>query len=195
MAHAGFMWTSTLRRVLRPVTPLRPVVPLALVGTGAWISADPAREAQLHSAARAVRLVQTCVLVGLDYRAARRWAKLTIDPVISEMEARHLDLQQAAGRAERARSEAAALGGKAALEAETQALRSRQEATALGEEIARRKVEGEDAGGLRERWEQLHQRSAERLLALCRTNGGVYVKLGQHLAQVRLACIPPAHPS
>ncbi|KAI9591386.1 ABC1 family-domain-containing protein [Syncephalis fuscata] len=31
-------------------------------------------------------------------------------------------------------------------------------------------------------WSDWHQRSAERLLELCRTNGGVYIKLGQHLA-------------
>jgi len=30
----------------------------------------------------------------------------------------------------------------------------------------------------------VHSRSAERLLRLCETNGGVYIKLGQHLAQL-----------
>eukprot|EP00127_Corallochytrium_limacisporum_P002949 Clim_evm38s143 gene=Clim_evmTU38s143 len=30
-------------------------------------------------------------------------------------------------------------------------------------------------------WHELHQRAAERLLALCRHNGGVYIKLGQHV--------------
>jgi hypothetical protein len=29
-----------------------------------------------------------------------------------------------------------------------------------------------------------HQRSADRLLALCFANGGIYIKLGQHIGQL-----------
>ena len=79
-----------------------------------------------------------------------------------------------------------ALGGRAASEAEEHALLSRVEATRMGEEIARQKVDHGHASGLKLRWDALHRRSAERVLTLCRSNGGVYVKLGQHLAQVGL---------
>ena len=33
-----------------------------------------------------------------------------------------------------------------------------------------------------EKWSQCHQRSADRLLKLCCTNGGVFIKVGQHIA-------------
>ncbi|CAG2169391.1 unnamed protein product, partial [Oppiella nova] len=33
-----------------------------------------------------------------------------------------------------------------------------------------------------ERWSAVHQRSADRLLELCCTNGGVFIKVGQHIA-------------
>ena len=32
-----------------------------------------------------------------------------------------------------------------------------------------------------EMWSKVHQRSAERLLSLCCTNGGVFIKVGQHI--------------
>jgi hypothetical protein len=32
--------------------------------------------------------------------------------------------------------------------------------------------------------DSIHQRAAQRLLKLCRTNGGVYIKIGQHLANL-----------
>nr|XP_027201125.1 uncharacterized aarF domain-containing protein kinase 1-like [Dermatophagoides pteronyssinus] len=33
-----------------------------------------------------------------------------------------------------------------------------------------------------EKWSQCHQRAANRLLRLCSTNGGVFIKVGQHIA-------------
>lgn len=40
-------------------------------------------------------------------------------------------------------------------------------------------------GGLREeRLTEAHKRGARRLLELCERNGGLYIKLGQHLAQL-----------
>jgi aarF domain-containing kinase len=41
-----------------------------------------------------------------------------------------------------------------------------------------------EASNLAARWDELHERNAERLLAMCVANGGLYVKLGQHLAQL-----------
>ena len=91
-----------LRAVLKPVLPMGPAIPLTLVGVGAWIAADPSREANLHAAARALRLGVCCVSIGLDYCIAQRWASLE-DPATTALEKRHLVLQREAGRLERER--------------------------------------------------------------------------------------------
>jgi len=45
----------------------------------------------------------------------------------------------------------------------------------------------EDGGGVKMKDEDsIHARNARRLLNLCRTNGGVYIKVGQHLANLDL---------
>ena len=41
---------------------------------------------------------------------------------------------------------------------------------------------------------KVHQRSAERLLKLCETNKGVFIKVGQHLAALELL-LPPEYTS
>lgn len=50
--------------------------------------------------------------------------------------------------------------------------------------VAARKIAAAEAAGLRAPMSDLHRRSAERLRRLCGRNGGVYVKLGQILAQL-----------
>ena len=179
--------THMLQRLLRP----RVAVPCAgLLGAGAWVSADTSREARCrahaHAAGRAVRLAWVGGQIALDYRGARQWANEEPEE-LDVMRRRHEELQRVAGRAEKARSAAVKSGGAAEAEAAEWARRSRKEAAELGEEIARKRVEHEQTSGLHLRWEALHLRCAERLLALCRDNGGVYVKLGQHLAQVASA--------
>lgn len=49
---------------------------------------------------------------------------------------------------------------------------------------AAKKIVDAEAAGLRAPMSDLHRRSAERVRWLCGCNGGVYVKLGQHLAQL-----------
>ena len=62
--------------------------------------------------------------------------------------------------------------------------RAPDRALTIGVEFAQLRLEHEAANGLTRHWEELHQRCASRLLHLCLTNGGVYIKLGQHLAQL-----------
>lgn len=50
--------------------------------------------------------------------------------------------------------------------------------------VAAKRLAEAEAAGLRAPMSDLHRRTAERLLDLCRKNGGVYVKLGQHLSQL-----------
>lgn len=56
--------------------------------------------------------------------------------------------------------------------------------------IAAKKIAEAEAAGLRAPMSDLHRRSAERLRELCARNAGVYVKLGQHLAQLDFV-LPP----
>lgn len=56
--------------------------------------------------------------------------------------------------------------------------------------VAAKKIADAEAAGLRAPMSDLHRRSAERLRDLCRVNGGVYVKLGQHLSQLDFV-LPP----
>lgn len=50
--------------------------------------------------------------------------------------------------------------------------------------VAAQRLAKAEAAGLRAPMSHVHRRAAERLLGLCGTNGGVYVKLGQHLSQL-----------
>lgn len=56
--------------------------------------------------------------------------------------------------------------------------------------VAAKKIADAEAAGLRAPMSYLHRRSAERLRDLCSVNGGVYVKLGQHLSQLDFV-LPP----
>ena len=56
--------------------------------------------------------------------------------------------------------------------------------TRLGEQLAVARLSDQASRGLADRWAELHGRCAERLLRLCVANGGLYVKLGQHCAQL-----------
>jgi aarF domain-containing kinase len=125
---------------------------------------------------RGARLGITCLAIASDYRSARGWA----EDAESELAAQHHKLQAAAARAERER-----IAQPSSAAAAEEARRTREEAARFGEEIARRRValRGREPATAR-RWRELHQRSADRLLRLCLTNGGIYVKLGQHVAQL-----------
>ena len=164
---------------------LHPSVPAVAFGAGVALASDPERPARLSgdlaAAVRAVRLAACCSRIALDYS----WTKRTL-AAKSEFAAdvqRHNELQQIAGRAEAKRAEAVRRGAPLpSLEAE--AARTREESAAFGEALAARRLEAEQTSGITDAWAEVHGRNAARVLRLCLDNGGVYVKLGQHLAQL-----------
>ena len=170
---------------------MHPFVPLTALGAGMWLGAEPTRidtvRAQAAAAARALRLATTCIAVAREYKAARSWST-ELPASLVELEREHLRLQIAAGRAEHERAELVAQVTSppvAALAAATDLARSTREvAVRAGEEYAARRVAHEAAVGSAELWDALHARCAAQLLHLCLANGGVYVKLGQHVAQL-----------
>lgn len=168
-----------------PALGLSPLVPAVALGLGVWLGSEPERparvRAQLEAGWRAGRLLVTAAAIARDYRAAKSWTNEDSE-LVKKLTERHLEMQQVAGRAERERAAAAA--GPSAAAAEEHARQTREEAVALGEEVARTRLRHANDTHLAAKWEALHQRSAERLLALCLSNGGVYVKLGQHVAQL-----------
>ena len=164
-------------------------IPLVAFGVGIWLSNEPERPARvrahMEAAARALRLASTCVLIAKDYRAARSWAEDDEGDDIRALSEEHNRMQQVAGRAERARAKAQTEGTAAELlEATAEARRTRETAMAMGEKVAVLRLERAGSTGLASKWEDLHQKSAERFLSLCIANGGAYVKIGQHLAQL-----------
>ena len=50
--------------------------------------------------------------------------------------------------------------------------------------LAARTITETELLGVKSTKSVVHERAAMRLLELCRKNGGIYVKLGQHIAQV-----------
>jgi hypothetical protein len=83
-------------------------------------------------------------------------------------------------------------GKAAATQAEQVAARSRKEAADAALAVAAAKIAANEAqGGF---WDRVHERNALRILHLARENAGVYVKLGQHLAQLDFI-LPEQYPA
>ena len=160
----------------------------ATAGFGIWLAVDPERGrrvlAHLESAVRAARLLSTCVAIARDYKAARSWTADGVNDDVRAIADEHNRWQQLAGEAEMARVRAQAEGGGALEEARSKARQARERAMKLGEKLAAMQLQIAEASHLQARWDELHERNAERLLAMCVANGGLYVKLGQHVAQL-----------
>jgi aarF domain-containing kinase len=171
-------------------------VPLIGLAAGVWFGSDPDRPQrvlrQAQAGVRAVRLAVCFTQIVADYRWTRRQsaAASADDSAQASLAAdrlRHKALQEAAWLAEEARSLTVDQGASASEreKAEAVAAATRDEAGALGEQIANRTLELDlrDAAGTAAMAEA-HERCAARLLALCLANGGIYVKLGQHIGQL-----------
>mgnify|MGYP003684678313 CR=1 FL=1 len=166
-------------------------LPLSALGMGIWLGADEERPHRVvgHAlaAGRAARLAVCFAQIALDYRLTRRRAITADDAALSAERERHEELQREAWKAEQARSQAVdsgASGTELAL-AEAAAAAARDAAGALGESIAARALELEARDEARaSALAAAHERGAARLLSLCLANGGIYVKLGQHIAQL-----------
>ena len=133
--------------------------------------------AHAEASIRACRLAACCAQIASDYKAAQHWLDEESDD-IRALQREHNRMQQEAGAAERVRATTRSK------EAERHAQQTRKEATKLGEQLAALRLEHASDNDLATRWSALHTTCAQRLLAMCMANGGVYVKLGQHLAQL-----------
>ncbi|KAJ8609042.1 hypothetical protein CTAYLR_008712 [Chrysophaeum taylorii] len=133
------------------------------------LAEDERQRARIEAAGRAVRLVTTAARVALDYQLAPAAA----DPTASAWR-RELDEatgeQEAAGLAvSRARTpEERSAGAARAADARARIVRATAELSAA------------EPGGEN----PLHERNARRLLRMVRQNGGVYLKIAQHAAQL-----------
>ena len=172
---------------------LHPTVPLVAFGAGVWLALDPERPGRVQASAvagagaavRAARLAGCGAAMAIDYARVRRSQAHEGGDAPAADAKRHEELQMTAGRAERRRSDAVRQGGGATLPAlEDEARRTRDEAAAFGEALVARRLERERRSGAAVVWREAHARNAARLLALCVANGGLYVKLGQHVAQL-----------
>ena len=181
--------TAQLAKQLPRSLLLHPAIPLVALGAGMWLGRDPERPARViaHAGAliRAMRLAGCCASMAIDYRGVKRsQQQLTAanaDPDAADA-ARHEELQRAAGRAEMRRSEAVRQGTWTQ-QLEDEAASTRDEAARFGEAKVARRLAREAESGAADAWRAAHERNAARLLQLCVGNGGVYVKLGQHVAR------------
>jgi hypothetical protein len=189
-----------------------------------WLLADDASkqsaQALLEASWRAMRLLRTAAVITADYQYSA-W-KMKEDPgtlAINAAREKQNQLDIAAGRAEIAWRKATekskgkvepgsgrkataleqnltALPSKdeeaATAQAEETAARSRKDAADAALAVAAAKIAANEAqGGF---WERVHERNAHRILCLARENAGVYVKLGQHLAQLDFI-LPEQYPA
>jgi len=145
-------------------------------------------KARFEASRRALRLATVVGRVALDYKMEEWRRKMFGDDESAKrseaaiMELRSAqDAQEAAGLAvERAKTSEERQGG---IE-DAKAARSRVLAAAA--EVERQELEDNSS------MEAVHRRNAERLLKMARKNGGVYVKVAQHLSQLDYL-LPPAY--
>ena len=148
-----------------------------------WLASDPDRPARVRSrldaVVRAGRMVVDCACIARDYKMAKRTSAQAEPAELAIAEAQHKEAQRIAAYAERERVAAPDAAAAAAY-----ARRTREDAVRLGAESAVQRLAHESEHNLDAFWEGVHEKCAVRLLHLCLANGGVYVKLGQHLAQL-----------
>lgn len=136
----------------------------------------------LQATLRAVRLLNTAALMAYDYKAPE-WG--IISKVESNQEREFWEKEE-----ERRREnlkEAQEIYSRQSHPELTQHQRleaKRKEKLAMNEAADKLAEAEEQLYELGSRKGQIHQKAANRLLDLCRTNGGVYIKVGQHLANL-----------
>ena len=148
-----------------------------------------------EASVRALRLVSTAVQIVLDYQVAKMETKLPFASTQTEEESEIKQLETKIEKLERKLEDAQieySVGTEASKkvsrtlspeEKKEFLKRQKQKMQDIAEELAN----AEHQLVLREELSTkscLNRKSAERLLNLCRENGGVYIKVGQHLANL-----------
>jgi hypothetical protein len=145
----------------------------------------------LEATLRAMRLVSTSVLMVMDYELAKVAPYFTTQAnhekyedrkrLESEIELRESHLEEA-----QLLYASAISGHEDKISAESRKelkFRQRQAMHEAAQRLAEAMEQLLNLGGESPK-SRLHRRGAERLLRLCRQNGGVYIKVGQHLANL-----------
>eukprot|EP00904_Undaria_pinnatifida_P013132 jgi/Undpi1/894/HiC_scaffold_10.g04358.m1 len=149
-------------------------------------------KARAEAAIRAGRLVWTALAISVDYqafdvaKALRRATGGENNPATAEYEKLQEEMWNAQEEQKKSGMEAETLTDPL----ERALARARSKSWHAAVAVAAKKMAEAEAAGLRAPMSDLHRRSAERLRELCARNGGVYVKLGQHLAQLDFV-LPP----
>jgi aarF domain-containing kinase len=149
----------------------------------------------MQAAARASRLVRTSVLIVSDYyypnglillpsvTTATATATLKDSQSNDELEYWEQELErreEALYRTQTAYTTPSVSGAQSDYDRK----KLKQDMTRAAEELALAQDNVKALAGTSSRKSVIHRRAASRLLQLCRENGGVYIKVGQHLAQL-----------
>lgn len=178
------------------------VVVRASLAEAADVASDAAALAvpTFQASLRALNLAGTVAAMVLDYERAKLerkvYARLEVAPSVlqplaslagpSPEEADMIELERNADccrrELETAQAEYTGRGDEDAAERQVDQADLREEVCRAAERLAGAEEELASRGG--DRAGRVHRTAAGRLLALCRENGGVYVKVGQHLANL-----------
>jgi hypothetical protein len=139
----------------------------------------------MEATARALRLISTAVLIVTDYESAKITTKLFPE---QNPERVRWEQEKQARRQELEDAQIAYTSPKP-VEMVAKSGKSRQAFIVDQKEsvhlAAERLAEAEEElATLGDRKSEVHKKAANRLLELCRRNGGVYIKIGQHLANL-----------
>ena len=160
----------------------RLVLAAGLVGGGGYLAYtwNEPSSPTLQATTRAARLISTATLMVMDYQLTYRYG-LPVNERRDQLEEKVSICQQALEKAQEvyATDSHKHLSMHDRLEAKKHERKQMEEAA---EALIR--AEGELGKLGPSRISIIHQKAAERLLALCRKNGGVYIKIGQHLANL-----------
>jgi hypothetical protein len=130
---------------------------------------------------RAQRLVFTAIMIVMDYETAKLGAYLGLEQSSAEkvkwLEERNRR-QEALEEAQKAYTDESYSSDLEPGEYRAIKLAQRQGVLASAESLAEAEEVLEEIGG-----NVVHLRAANRLLRLCQKNGGVYIKIGQHLVR------------
>jgi aarF domain-containing kinase len=136
----------------------------------------------LEATIRAQRLVYTAFMVVYDYESAKLRAYLGLEQDSTEkvkwLEERS-KRQEALEKSQKDYTDESYSSGLEPGEYRKIKLAQRQEVLTAAERLADAEEVLEKIGG-----NEVHLRAANRLLQLCQKNGGVYIKIGQHLANL-----------
>jgi hypothetical protein len=157
------------------------------------VSMDPSSLVvpMFQASLRAMRLIRTALLVGMDYETAKLKPfifgeatgkeEMKLTRLENEMDLREKELDEA--QMEYAKDTSGKAVNLSPNERKALKLEQKQRMQKAASRLAEAQEELIATEGESEK-SKLHRKAARRLLQLCRENGGVYIKVGQHMANL-----------